>query len=71
MWDSTGPKGGLGPKFERAMVSEIVGIDAEVGDLRRLDLHLLAPALLPCPAALLAHGQGDLVGCAALILGAA
>ncbi len=35
MWDSTGPKGGLGPKFERAMVSEIVGIDAEIGDLRR------------------------------------
>ena len=35
MWDSTGPKGGLGPKFERAMVSEIVGIDAEVGDLLR------------------------------------
>jgi CRISPR-associated protein Csb1 len=29
MWDSTGPKGGLGPKFERAMVSEIVGIGAE------------------------------------------
>ncbi|HHH31004.1 MAG TPA: type I-U CRISPR-associated protein Cas7 [Polyangiaceae bacterium] len=35
MWDSTGPKGGLGPKFERAMVSEIVGIGVEVGDLRR------------------------------------
>lgn len=35
MWDSTGPKGGLGPKFERAMVSEIVGIGAEFGDLRR------------------------------------
>jgi len=35
MWDSTGPKGGLGPKFERAMVSEIVGIGAEIGDLRR------------------------------------
>lgn len=31
MWDSTGPKGGLGPKFERAMVSEIVGIGAEFG----------------------------------------
>jgi CRISPR-associated protein Csb1 len=29
MWDSTGPKGGLGPKFERAMVSEVVGIGAE------------------------------------------
>jgi len=35
MWDSTGPKGGLGPKFERAMVSEIVGVGVEVGDLRR------------------------------------
>lgn len=28
MWDSTGPKGGLGAKFERALVSEIVGIGA-------------------------------------------
>jgi CRISPR-associated protein Csb1 len=35
MWDSTGPKGGLGPKFERAIVSEIVGVGAAVGDLRR------------------------------------
>ncbi len=35
MWDSTGPKGGLGPKFERSMVSEIVGIGAEVGGLLR------------------------------------
>ncbi len=32
MWDSTGPKGGLGPKFERALVSEIVGIGAEWHD---------------------------------------
>lgn len=32
MWDSTGPKGGLGPKFERAVVSEIVGIGAEWHD---------------------------------------
>lgn len=31
MWDSAGPKGGLGPKFERAVVSEIVGIGAEAG----------------------------------------
>ncbi len=31
MWDSTGPKGGLGAKFARAMVSEIVGIDAVFG----------------------------------------
>lgn len=31
MWDSTGPKGGLGSKFQRTYVSEIVGFDAEVG----------------------------------------
>jgi CRISPR-associated protein Csb1 len=31
MWDSTGPKGGLGVKFERAMVGEIVGINATTG----------------------------------------
>lgn len=30
-WDSTGPKGGLGAKFQRAYVSEIVGFHAEVG----------------------------------------
>lgn len=35
MWDSTGPKGGLGPKFERAIVSEIVGIGAVVHDSHR------------------------------------
>lgn len=31
MWDSTGPKGGLGAKFARAMVSEIIGLDAQAG----------------------------------------
>ena len=31
MWDSTGPKGGLGSKFQRAYVSEIVGHKAQVG----------------------------------------
>lgn len=31
MWDSTGPKGGLGPKFERAIVSEVVGVGASFG----------------------------------------
>lgn len=30
MWDSTGPKGGLGAKFERAMVSEVIGIGATI-----------------------------------------
>jgi CRISPR-associated protein Csb1 len=31
VWDSTGPKGGLGAKFARALVSEIVGVDAVIG----------------------------------------
>lgn len=31
LWDSTGPRGGLGAKFQRAMVSEIVGYHAEPG----------------------------------------
>ena len=31
LWDSTGPRGGLGAKFQRAIVSEIVGYDAVAG----------------------------------------
>jgi CRISPR-associated protein Csb1 len=31
VWDSTGPKGGLGAKFQRSLVSEIVGYDAVPG----------------------------------------
>lgn len=31
LWDSTGPKGGLGAKFQRALVSEIIGINAAPG----------------------------------------
>jgi len=31
LWDSTGPKGGLGTKFQRALVSEIVGVDVSCG----------------------------------------
>jgi len=31
MWDSTGPKGGAGTKFARALTSEIVGWGAEAG----------------------------------------
>jgi CRISPR-associated protein Csb1 len=30
-WDSTGPKGGLGTKFERAIVSETTGFGADYG----------------------------------------
>ena len=31
LWDSTGPRGGLGAKFQRALVSEIVGYNAVPG----------------------------------------
>ncbi|TVQ96652.1 MAG: type I-U CRISPR-associated protein Cas7 [Deltaproteobacteria bacterium] len=31
LWDSTGPKGGLGAKYQRAISSEIVGIGAAFG----------------------------------------
>ncbi len=31
LWDSAGPRGGLGAKFQRALVSEIVGYDAVPG----------------------------------------
>lgn len=31
VWDSTGPRGGLGAKFARVLVSEIVGYDAVIG----------------------------------------
>lgn len=32
MWDSTGPRGGLGVKFARAVVSEIIGVNAVEGN---------------------------------------
>jgi CRISPR-associated protein Csb1 len=31
MWDSHGPRGGLGERFQRAVVSEIIGLDAQAG----------------------------------------
>lgn len=31
LWDSTGPRGGLGAKFQRALVSEMVGYNAQSG----------------------------------------
>lgn len=31
MWDSTGPRGGLGAKFQRALVSEVIGVRASFG----------------------------------------
>ncbi len=31
IWDSTGPRGGLGTKFQRALVSEMIGFHAQAG----------------------------------------
>ncbi len=31
LWDSSGPKGGQGAKYQRALVSEIVGVGVELG----------------------------------------
>ncbi|SER20254.1 CRISPR-associated protein Csb1 [Solimonas aquatica] len=31
VWDSTGPRGGLGSKFQRALVSEVIGVDFSPG----------------------------------------
>ena len=31
LWDSTGPRGGLGAKFQRTLVSELVGVNAALG----------------------------------------
>ena len=31
LWDSTGPRGGLGAKFQRAIVSEMIGVSATPG----------------------------------------
>jgi CRISPR-associated protein Csb1 len=52
MWDSTGPKGGSGSKFQRALVSEIVGVAIETGVKvgSRLD-PLAIPASIPIYAA--------------------
>lgn len=43
VWDSTGPKGGLGAKFERAMVSEVVGVGAAFGVKTQSRIDPLVP----------------------------
>ncbi len=39
VWDSTGPRGGLGKKIQRALVSEIIGVEAVAGSktISRID----------------------------------
>ncbi|TVR49118.1 MAG: type I-U CRISPR-associated protein Cas7, partial [Planctomycetota bacterium] len=31
LWDSTGPRGGLGTKFQRALVGEVIGVNVSIG----------------------------------------
>ena len=57
MWDSTGPKGGLGAKFERAMVSEIVGINAIAGVRSSSRIDPLAIQLEAGPVYLAKDGE--------------
>lgn len=47
VWDSTGPKGGLGSKFQRSYVSEIVGHNAKFGMSVGSRLDPLGIGLLP------------------------
>ena len=57
MWDSTGPKGGLGAKFERALVSEIVGINAVAGVRSSSRIDPLAIQLEAGPVYLAKDGE--------------
>ena len=60
MWDSTGPRGGLGSKFPRAMVSEIVGLHFQPG---RKTSSRLDPAQIQTSAGpIYQTTEGDEVG---------
>jgi CRISPR-associated protein Csb1 len=56
LWDSTGPRGGLGAKFQRALVSEMIGLDAMAGvkTSSRID-----PAQIMLGAGPLHHRKGE------------
>lgn len=57
MWDSTGPRGGLGAKFARVVVSEMVGLHARPGvrTSSRLD-----PAQIPLGAGPIYQAEGGI-----------
>lgn len=61
MWDSTGPKGGLGSKFQRAYVSEIVGFDAEEGKKVRSRIDPLGIEREAAKRQIFVHGDRDQV----------
>ena len=60
-WDSTGPKGGLGAKFQRAFVSEVVGLDARVGSKVGSRIDPLQIEKLPSDRVAYNHADADQV----------
>ncbi len=58
MWDSTGPKGGSGAKFERALVSEIIGVSSSPGVRSSSRIDPLAIQLKAGPLYAAADGNG-------------
>ncbi len=55
-WDSTGPRGGAGSKYERAITSEIVALDIEVG---KRTASRIDPAGIELRAGRLYEAAGD------------
>ncbi len=60
-WDSTGPKGGLGAKFQRAYVSEVVGLDAKIGTRVRSRIDPLQIEKLPADQIAYNHSDPEQV----------
>jgi len=61
IWDSTGPKGGMGTKFARVLTSEIVGIGATKGakTASRID----PTSIVTASATIYVSANPDVVGC--------
>jgi CRISPR-associated protein Csb1 len=58
LWDSTGPRGGLGAKFQRALVSEMVGYGAVLGSKTGSRLDPLGIQIDGGPVFLAKEGKG-------------
>ncbi len=58
LWDSTGPRGGLGAKFQRAVVSEFVGYGAVKGQKTSSRIDTVAIAIGAGPVLQAIEGKG-------------
>jgi CRISPR-associated protein Csb1 len=61
IWDSTGPKGGLGAKFQRALTSEIVGIGAQSGV--KTESRIDPAGIVKASATIYVSADPDAAGC--------